>query len=133
MLKLSASVMKKVPLPGVEYSSFSCSAGIEVELPSDAAVEEIQARLKGLYALLELAVDEQLSAPRQVPHAGKKAPAQRNAAGPGTRNGNGRKATEAQLKAIDAIARSRKVGDSDLKDLVESQFGVSSTNELSIG
>jgi hypothetical protein len=71
--------MKKVPMEEMEYSSRSCSAGMEVELPSDAAPEEIHARLKGLYALLELAVDEQLSVSRQVPHAGKKAPAQRNA------------------------------------------------------
>jgi hypothetical protein len=45
VIKLSASIMKKVPMEKVEYSSRSCSAGMEVELPSDAALEEIHARL----------------------------------------------------------------------------------------
>jgi hypothetical protein len=43
------------------------SAGIEVELAASADSEEIVTRLKQLYATLEVAVDEQLSALRTTP------------------------------------------------------------------
>lgn len=73
MLKLSASAMKKVPTDGLDYSSRSCSAGIEVELPSGSKADEIRCRLKQLCAVLEIAVDEQLGNPRPIPDQGRAA------------------------------------------------------------
>jgi hypothetical protein len=40
MIKLSASVSKKVPVPDVEFSSDSYSAGLDVEMSSDASTED---------------------------------------------------------------------------------------------
>ena len=100
MLKLTASLSEKLPVVGIEYSSKSASAGIEVEMPSAANSEEIRCRLKQLYAALEFSVDDQLGNPSQVSDQG---PSHETHNG----NGNGRKATEAQIKAISAIADDR--------------------------
>ena len=104
MLKLTASISKKLPVEGIEFSSKSASAGIEVEMPSAANAEEIRCRLKQLYAALEFSVDDQLANPSQVSDQG---PSHETHNGNGNGNGNGRKATEAQIKAISAIADDR--------------------------
>ena len=62
MIKLTAHVSKKVPLPGVEYSSRSFSAGIEVEVADGVDVSQLRGRLQVLYGLLESSVDEQIAA-----------------------------------------------------------------------
>ena len=82
MIKLTASIMKKVPIDGLDYSSRSASAGMEVEMPSGAKAEDVMCRLKQLHAVLEIAVDEQLSNPRQNSDQGHRRP----------NNGKGRKA-----------------------------------------
>lgn len=94
MIKLNASVSKKVPLPDVEYSSRSCSAGAEVEVSSGANAEELKEKLRALYLLLDQAVDEQLQGNRE-PTQQKKLPKEtRQALSKRTEgNGNGRKAT----------------------------------------
>ena len=65
MLKLTASLSEKLPVVGIEYSSKSASAGIEVEMPSAANSEDIRHRLKQVYAVLEFSVDDQLQDPNQ--------------------------------------------------------------------
>jgi hypothetical protein len=60
MMKLSASISKKVPIEGMQYSNYSCSAGIEVELPDGTALEEVVGQLKALNATLDVAVNEQV-------------------------------------------------------------------------
>ena len=60
MIKLTANVSKKVPVPDLEFSSQSYSAGMEVEMASGASSEEIQKKLRALYSLLEEAIDEQI-------------------------------------------------------------------------
>ncbi len=127
MVKLSASISKKLPVPDVEFSSRSCSAAIEAELPSGTKSAEVRARLKQLYALLELAVDEQLNSPRQIPRQGRDAQ-------PGTNNGSatGRRASDAQIKAIRAIAHDRGLSDSRLHSLMQTEFDACHIEELSI-
>ena len=69
MVKLSGFISRKVPVPGVAFSSRSCSAGMEVELSDTASTEAIRERLRGLYALLREAVAEQLEAGDRTPVA----------------------------------------------------------------
>ena len=124
MLKLTASLSKKLPINGIEYSSKSASAGIEVEMPCAANAEEITCRLEQLYAALEFSVDDQLGNPSQVSDQGP-------SHGPNG-NGNGRKATDAQLKAIRAISEDRGVSGQQLRDLLDHEFNTQQAEDLSI-
>ena len=137
MVKLSASVSKKVPMPDVEFSSRCCSAGIEVELSTPDS-KEVLTKLKQLYATLEVAVDEQLSAPRNAPALSGE-PGQVRESAPnskprrnGNGNGKGRPATDAQVRAIEAIARDKGVADSELTGILIDRFGTGDTTALSI-
>jgi hypothetical protein len=138
MVKLSASVSKKVPMPDVEFSSRCCSAGIEVELATPSDSKEILSRLKQLYATLEVAVDEQLSAPRNAPALNgepEHTPNSPRAPKPrrnGNGNGKGRPATDAQVRAIEAIARDRGVADSELTGILIDRFGAGEVTALTI-
>ena len=63
-IKLSGSVSRKVPIPGLEYSSQSYSAGMEIEINSaDAGV--VQAQLAQLYTSLNKGIDSQIAAASQ--------------------------------------------------------------------
>jgi hypothetical protein len=132
MIKLSADVTKKVPIAGVEFSSQSCSAGIEVEADGGATSQELLERLKQLYALLELAVDEQLKVPVEAPASSREANATASDPPQKTFNGNGRKATQAQIKAIQAIARERGVDAKQLEVLIQRECGAASLSDLSL-
>lgn len=129
MIKLSARVSKKLPMPDVEYSSRSCSAGIEVEVAEGTNPAALQEKLKKLYGLLELAVDEQLNAPRNVPDRGKQHSSPFSS---GSNGGNGRSATEAQVRAILAIASDKGIGQSELKRGLEREYGVEAPDMLNI-
>ena len=124
MIKLTASLSKKVPLPGVEFSSQSYSAGIEVEIASGATHGDIREELRKLYALLEEVIDEQVTgiAAENGRHGsvvdGKESPPSRPRQGAGRRP-----ASEAQVRAIQAIARERGHSDEDLRELIASRFG----------
>lgn len=134
MIKLSASVCKKVPLPGVEFSSQSYSAGMEVEVSSGTAPEELKRKLQSLYGLLEESIQEQIEGGQpEVPGNGhQRSPGQRNNHA-GNGNGSSRGATEAQQRAIQAIARSHGYSDQRLGGLISESFGVGSICDLSIG
>ncbi|MCY3018247.1 MAG: hypothetical protein NTW87_04340 [Planctomycetota bacterium] len=60
MVKLSGSISRKVPIVGIEYSSQSYSAGLEVEVSDGESPEVIKERIRSLYALLSSAIDEQI-------------------------------------------------------------------------
>ena len=135
MIKLSASVSKKVPVPDVEFSSQSYSAGMEIELACGASHQVVKDRLRSLYGLLEEAIQEQIEArPSQAPEERPRPPQERrNGPGNGGGNGRSRSATEAQQKAIYAISRSRGYSRKRLENLVSESFGVESVSDLSIG
>ena len=125
MIKLSAGLSKKVPMEEIQFSSRSASAAVEVELADGSEAEDIRARLKELYAVLEEAVDEQLGVAEAV--AGRA-----DCAVPVPSGGNGRKATERQLKAVRAIASERGLSEPQLQRLVSDSFGLKRPEELSV-
>ncbi len=136
MIKLSASVSKKVPVPEVEFSSQSYSAGMEIELASDVPQDELKERLRSLYSMLEDSIDEQMGQGKEKEkeeHEDKGPTAVPKSNG---RNGasanNGRKATQAQGRAIWAIGKERGYGDERMKELL-SGYGVEESSSLSIG
>ena len=135
MIKLSASVSKKVPLAGIEFSSRSCSAGAEVEVSGDAGLDELKAKLRTLYRTLEEAVDEQLQGDtghvpqREIPEGVRRDLGRRMDA---NGNGNGRKATEAQVWAIFAIAAEHGLTDGQLQDMLREKYGTGDPEDLSL-
>ena len=75
MIKISANLSKKVPLPGVEYSSQQFGAAMEIEVSDADQPEAIHGRIRDLYALLSQSVDEQIAGAAQQPGNGYQAPA----------------------------------------------------------
>ena len=144
MIKLSANVSKKVPIPGLEYSSQSFNAGMEVEVASNITRGDLKEKYHELYRILEDSIREQIEAAGDTPQ--QTAPSQRpqkperrsggNGRGGNGRGGNGnggnggfKKATEAQARAVFAIARSNG---RQMDDVLQ-PYGVSSPYQLSIG
>jgi hypothetical protein len=152
MIKLSASVSRKVPVPNLEFSSQSFHGGVEVEVSDGASEQQIRERLGALYALLDGAVQSEIAKaearaaqPPQQPspsqprcNGNNQAQAQPKANGTGqpqpkaNPNGSGR-ATQAQIKAIFAISKSIGMSRDDLLARVAKEFGVPNPDALSIG
>jgi hypothetical protein len=124
MIKLSANISKKVPIPGTEFSSQQFGASMEVEVSDADQPEAIQGRIRQLYELLNVSIDEQIAAasasqpalpapPASTPPVNRvgqatAAPDRQN--GNGNGNGNGGKrpvksSTIAQQRAIYAISK----------------------------
>jgi hypothetical protein len=61
MIKLSASLSKKVPMPDVEFSSQSYGAAMEIEVSDSADSQEITQKLQSIYGLLEKSIDQQIA------------------------------------------------------------------------
>lgn len=124
MIKLTAGFSKKLPVDGVEYSSRSYSAHIEIEVADQVSDQGVQDRLDILYRILEGTVEKKLNedAPRQpMPPKGN---------GNGRKNGSGA-ATEAQQRAIFAISKDLGIEAVVLKNMIEEQFDVSDPAQLS--
>ena len=139
MLKISAHISKKVPLPGVDYSSQQFGASLELEVADSGNSEEIQNRLRQLYAAISRSVDEQIAraasgsasgaATRHDPATPKPNASAPAANGNGAANGRGMvPATQAQQRAIHALAKS--VGQ-NLTDVL-SEYSVSDPSGLSV-
>ena len=141
-IKLSASLSKKVPIEGLQYSSQSFGGSLEIEIGTDDP-NEIKQRLHHLYDSLSLSIDSEIAAassgrptapatrfqaappPLPAPRTGTA-----NAGQPARTNGNGRRstATEAQQRAIFAIAKNLNI---DMAALL-AQHGVADVAMLPI-
>lgn len=133
MIKLHATVSKKVPIPGLNYSSRSYSAGIELEVADAASREQLEHRIREVYQLLERTVDAEIQAADAVevrPPVNRLPDTNgRNGDPRGTRNGH---LTTAQLKAIWGIGKSLGMGKQQILDLVATECGVGTVDELSV-
>jgi hypothetical protein len=152
MIRLSANLSKKVPIPGCEYSSQQYGASLEIEVSDADKPDAIQARIRELYTLLSNSIDAQLSGatnypetaptpalpPPTVPQPVQQQPAQqrvgyavgRNRVAAVNGNGNGRRATctEAQAKCIYAICKAQGL---DLPAVL-ADFNVSHARDLHV-
>ncbi|MEI6236350.1 MAG: hypothetical protein WCT04_25110 [Planctomycetota bacterium] len=75
MIKLSANISKKVPIPGCEYSSQQFGASMEIEVSDADKSDEIQTRITELYGLLSSSIDAQIAGAAQQPANGLQSPA----------------------------------------------------------
>jgi hypothetical protein len=137
VIRLSASLSKKVPQPGVQFAMISFSASLEQEA-ADLAPASIKSQMQQIYLVLNQAVDEQIAAvnsgamqtaavihPRQ--------PATTTSAsttGRAPANGNGRRvfASDAQKRAIHSIGKGLGMS----IDEVLAEHGIADINQLSI-
>jgi len=142
MIRLIANLSKKLPIPGEEFSSRSCSAGIEVEAAGENAADVVR-RLEELYGMLEKAVDAQMAAASSgapaAPAEASGAPAAGAAGngGSGNNGGRGRRgrnamASDAQVNAICAIARRKGLSEERLAEYLFRTHRVERPEELSI-
>ena len=154
MIKLGANLSKKVPLPGVEFSSQQFGAAMEVEVSEAAGADEIASKLRQVYAVLERSVDGQIrsasgaeaqrrpEAPRGFFSPSGGAPADvglppfgggagRAGNGNGHSRGNGR-ATQSQIKAVFAIGRDRGVNREGIVQILQGEFGVQRPDDLTV-
>ena len=147
MIKLSANVSKKVPVPDVEYSSQNFSAGMEIEVGSDTSKSELKEKFRSLYQLLADSIQEQIrdagmeASEGQRTHQPQMAGARAGGNGGNGHggngeshggNGSGRTATEAQVRAIYAIARDRGYSDGELREMLATRFGAHHPTDLSL-
>jgi len=149
MIRLSANLSKKVPLPGIDFSSQQYGASLEIEVSDADKPDAIQARIRELYNLLSISIDEQIgvahpspaSAPSLPPPASQPirqpVPAQRNGyatgrnrlpAANGNGNGHGTGATAAQQKAVWAICKNLGI---EVADAL-SEIGLGDLQTLSV-
>lgn len=116
MIRICASAAKKVPIPGIEYSSIQFGASLEVEVSDRDKPKVIQRKIAALYALLSATIDNQISSaagspvvpsPELLPGSlNSHAPVAAASTGSAS-NGHRRQvmATPAQQRAILALAR----------------------------
>lgn len=143
MIKLTASLSKKVPIAGMNYSSQNFMAGLEVELSDAAALPEVQTRIREVYGLLEASINEQIRQhqPQNPTDGQERSPRQAprdNRGGRYARREDNREnrqtfpASQAQLKAIAAISRERGMEEAELSDVVERTFHCRAVEELTL-
>lgn len=150
MIKISANISKKVPITGTEFSSQQFGASMEVEVSDADQPENIQARIRGLYAAVTQAVDEQIAAATGGNGGNGHGPARENVSPPppptqppaapvrdgcagnrtGSASGNGKKTgtTDAQRRAIYAICKSLNL---DMATVL-ADFNVTDASQLSV-
>jgi hypothetical protein len=136
MIKISANLSKKVPLPGVDYSSQQIGAAMEIEISDTDRPDAIKQRIQEVYALLSQTVDEQISsaAPPARASASVRQPVTptngRRYQSQNGRSNSGRPvmATEAQQRALYAIAKQMNL---DLKEILAS-YNAADASQLTV-
>lgn len=129
-LKLNVGASRKIA--DQSYCSRGASVNLEIELDSGLVTEpaKLQDRIRQLFALVRTSLAEELNGNGHAPN-GENTPApsaNTNGNGP-SRNGGQRQATQSQVKAIHAIARSRRI---DIGQFLNDRFHVNRPDDLTI-
>ena len=145
MIKLSANLSKKAPMPDVEFSSQQYGAAMEIEVSDSAGSQEIASRLEAIYKLLERSIDSQLAAASKAPQPstaeppkrpfldkpdGKPQPEGGNGNG-ASRRGNGH-ASPAQIRAMHAISKSKGMDHDALIRMLKSEYSAERPDDLTV-
>jgi hypothetical protein len=102
-------------------------------MSGDTGPEELKEKLHTLHLMLEEAVDEQLQGNAQPAHQKELPEETRGALSKRTGgNGNGRKATEAQARAIFAIAAEHGLSEQQLRDMLQEKYSTDAPENLSL-
>jgi hypothetical protein len=132
-LKLNAGLSRKVA--DGNYGSRGASVNVELELESSIIGEpaKLQERIRQLFSLVRTSLTEELNGNGHAATApngnGQTTPTTPNNGNGTSRNGGQRQATQSQVKAIHAIARSRRI---DVGKFLNERFHVSKPDDLTI-
>jgi hypothetical protein len=145
VIRLNASLSKKVPIPDVDFSSQQFGAAVEVEVSDGADAWQIAAKLQQLYGLLERSVQEQIDGATRRPRPRRTAPrlARREEtrgepeptagdAGEAPAPSDNGKATPAQANAILTLTKGLDMTPDDLAAFLQAESSVSSLEDLSL-
>lgn len=135
MLKLNVGASRKVA--DNNYGSRGASINLEIELDSGLVTDhaKLQERIRQLFGIVRTSLAEELNgnghAPKSdAPNAQSVSPASANGTGNGTsRPTNQRQATHSQVKAINSIARNRRI---DIAQFLDQRFHVSKPDDLTL-
>jgi len=134
-LKLNVGLSRKIGQP--RFGSRGASLNLELELDSAAidAPDRLRERIRDVYGLLRVAIDEQLHSEEQyendVPTSwGRPARCDRqNGEALHRADSTVRYATPGQVRALRAIARRKRI---DLRQLVRERFDTEQIDDLSV-
>lgn len=132
MLKISAHISKKVPLPDRQYSSQQFGASLEMEVSDGQSAEDVQERLRRLYATISRSIDEQITKVQPVvgqpTTSAASAPRTATASASPVNGSKGTVATQAQQRAIFALCKSKGLAISE----TVGRFGATDVSNLSL-
>jgi hypothetical protein len=121
------------------YGSRGASVNLEIELDASlvTAPAKLQEKIRHLFGLVRQSLAEELNGAASNGHApksdnsnGQSRPASANGNGNGTsRDGRQRQATQSQVRAIHAIARTRRI---DIAHFLNERFRISKPDDLTI-
>lgn len=140
MIKISASLSQKRPLPGVDYSSCQIGAAMEIEISDADGPEAVRERIQQLHQLLNASINQQFAEAAQAGgngNNGQRAIVRRAQSSTAVRSGddgnNGRRshgtgATQAQQRAVFAISKSLGL---EVADFL-ADYGVADVRDLTV-
>jgi hypothetical protein len=133
-LKVNVGLSRKVA--DQHYGSRGASVNVELELESGLVTEptKLQERIRQLFTLVRASVNEELNGNGHAPPSSNgngngHTPTNGNGNGNGTPRNGQRQATQSQVKAINSIARNRRI---DIAHFLNDRFHVNKPEDLSI-
>lgn len=135
MITLKAYVMKKIPVPGLDYSSQEYAMEAKVELSGDS-LNDLTEKVNSLYDTLEACIHERLGLDNQPAQSSRTSPPASRFRVPTNGNANAKRtqagATQSQVKAIYAISHAIGMDKASLEEQLRDSFGVTRPHDLSI-
>ena len=128
MLKLTASYGKKLPVEGLEFSSISYHASVEVEIPEGLNREELDGRIRDTFDLVRDSVETELASDMRTNELPAGQPAARRFRAKPQRKAKA--ASEKQLSYLRDIATRKGITQAELEGEAAAQFGVDSLELL---
>lgn len=128
-LTLNVGLSRKVGEPN--YGSRGADVHLELELDGTLIddPERLRDRIRYLFGLARLSVEEELDRERQQPVNGEATRSGAGAASPNRPAGSSRGATQSQVRAIQTIADRRRL---NLPQMLQQRFGVVLPQQLTL-
>ena len=139
MLKINSSYSKKVPVPGLEMSSQSYHASVEVECSDGLSAEQLKERIHRTFQLVRQSVEEELhnNGGGELPADSHSQTGNNGSGNNGSgNNGNGKGKTngepvsDKQLRFLRNLGARNGFDSQQLNRMVHQKFGVKGVRQL---